>query len=266
MAVNFFSGEILYQTYLKELQTVPAIKNQSLLGDIEHSSAVSGIELRLLPPHIKENGTPPVLFFPGKASLYCLVIVVSDADNQLAGGFDLQGFPRIGDHEHLPVNKTIYYWQALQKQSKPPTQVHAFCSVVKSKKGLRQAGEIISQIKDDAGYKSIAGTIALMAAKATPVTVALDMVTDIAQVVGKYLKNVEDKPLGSIINSYTVLHGDFDKLGISKLSYTTPKVNFEMELTVRDKKREKQQSGSILGKSFKQPLAENVVTDLIPII
>ncbi len=266
MAIQFFSDEILYQSGLKEKQAIPPVKTRSVLGDIGHSTTASGIELRLLPPYIKENNTAPVLFFPGKASLYCLVIVVSDANNQLAGGFDLQGFPRIGDHEHLPVNKTIYYWQALDKKNKPPTQIHAFCSVVKSKKGLRQAGEIISQVKDDAGYKSLTGTIASMAAKATPLTAALDIVTDMAKIVGKYLKNVEDKPLGSIVNSYTVLHGDFDKLGISRLSYTTPKVNFEMELTVRDKHREKQQGGSLLGKGSKREAVENIVTDLIPII
>lgn len=259
MAIKFFSDDILYKNPIIETSS-------SILGDIDNSASVSGVELRLLPPYIKDNKTEPFLFFPGKASLYCLVIVVGDADNQLIGGIDLQGFPRIGDHEYLPINKTIYYWQSADLSSKSPNQIHVFCSVVKSKKGLREAGEIMSQIKDDSDYKSIAGQIASMASKATPVTAALDLITSIAKVAGKYLKNVEDKPIGSIVNSYTTLHGDFDKLGINKHKYTTTNVDFEFELTVRDKKREQEIKSSVLGASVpKKQASEAIDVEMTPI-
>ncbi|RAJ11185.1 hypothetical protein LX64_00793 [Chitinophaga skermanii] len=260
MAIDFFAKDVLYRTSLpKEVN-----KSSVLGGTIDDSGSVSGVELRLLPPFIKDNNTPAFLGFPGKASLYCLVIVVGDADNQLAGGIDLQGFPRIGDHEALPINKTIYYWQAPSKKAKSPTQLHAFCSVMKSKKGLREAGEIMAKVKSDPDYKSITSQLATMASKATPVTAALDLITSITKVVGTHLQGVEDKPLGTIINSYTVLHGDFDTLGINKHRYSTPKVDFEMELTVRDTKRDPNRNGSVLGGKPSAGEEEDEVQVLLP--
>lgn len=76
---------------------------------IPTSGKLTGIELRLLPPFVKDNNTEPFFPFPGFSKLYCLTIVVSDIGNQLVGGIDLQGFPRIGDNEHLPNNKPRRY-------------------------------------------------------------------------------------------------------------------------------------------------------------
>lgn len=202
---------------------------------VPSSNELSGIELRLLPPFVIDNNTTPVFPFPGFAKVYVLTIVVSDADNQVVGGIDLQGFPRIGDKEHLPVNKTIFYWQHSVKSAQPPSQVHVFCSVLKSKSGLRKAGEVMTDLQKDAEYKSVLKTIAGLSSGG--VGVALNLISQVAGIVGKYLGQVEDKPLGTVVNSYTALRGDFDITGVNRKTYPTKKINFELELVVRDSER-----------------------------
>ncbi|MGX5818935.1 hypothetical protein ACWKWU_12105 [Chitinophaga lutea] len=209
-------------------------------GGIPDSKALTGIEVRLLPPLIKDNSTTPFIVFPGRAKLYCLTIVVSDASNQLVGGIDLQGFPRIGDNEHLPINKTIYYWQQNAKSRKAPTQIHVFCSVVKSKAALRDTAGILQAVKDDDAYKSVLKTLA----GATPAGAALDVITQIAGIAGRYLGDVEDKPVGTMLNSFTALRGDFDEEGVRKVGLQTRNVDFELELTVRDKTPKRSRSAS----------------------
>lgn len=84
------------------------------------SSSVSGIEIRMLPPLIKNNRTPKFWPFPGRAKLYVITIVISDAANQLLGQMDLNSFARIGDGEKLPINRTIYYWEKPDKGTPAP--------------------------------------------------------------------------------------------------------------------------------------------------
>lgn len=237
---------------------------------ISSSADLTGVELRLLPPFIIDNNTPSVFPFPGFARLYCMTIVVSDANNQLVGGIDLQGFPRIGDKEPLPINKTIFYWQQSAADTKAPTQIHTLCSVIKSKAGLRQAGEIMSSLKDDSEYKAITKTLADLAKKSTGVGVALDVVTQLAGVVGKHLGKVEDKPLGTVINSFTALRGDFDQKGVIRKTFPARKVNFEMELIVRDSGQAAKAGGTrSLAKAKPGSVAdttEKVQVDLMPVV
>lgn len=274
MALNLFDKERMFTRISTEQLGKSSSSAKALRGTVSSivpSNELTGIEVRLLPPFIIDNNTEPFLFWPGYAKLYCLVIVVSDANNQLVGGIDLQGFPRIGDNEHLPINKTIFYWQQSDAVSKPPTQIHTMCSVIKSKKGLRDTGEILAGLKDDAGYKSITKTIADLAKKATPAGAALDIVTELAGVVGKHLKNVEDKPIGTIINSYTALYGDFNTPGVVKKTYPTKKINFDLEIIVRNNESKVKSTGtaSIAANKSRKMAAgddEKVIVDLMPVL
>lgn len=235
MAIKFFDPTVTYKKKaVVKKSAAKAKKSAKKQSDIKTSDKVSGVELRLLPPFIKDNSTKRFGPFPGYAKLYCVVIVVSDANNQMVGGIDLQGFPRIGDEEHLPINKTVFYWEKKDKESVAPTQIHMMCSVIKSKAGLRQAGEILSEIKDDKGYKTITQKLAGFAKNATAAGAVISVVEEIAALVGKKLTQVEDKPIGTVIQSYTVLRGDFDKTGVITLDYPVKKVDFKFELIVRD--------------------------------
>ena len=199
------------------------------------SSEVTGMELRMLAPLIKDNHTPKFLAFPGYSKLYCLTLVVSDADNQMVGAIDLSGFPRIGDNETLPINKTLYYWQAASEASVSPNQIHVMCTIMKSKKTLRDTGTILNTLKDDEQYKGLTGQLSKLARNVTSFNAVTDTIVQIAGVVGKYLGTVEDKALGTVLNSYTTIHGDFDKTGANTFSYTTRNVDFTFELTIRNK-------------------------------
>lgn len=205
------------------------------IHDIESSKDVSGIEIRMLPPLIKNNHTPRVWPFPGYAKLYCITIVVSDVANQLVGAIDLKGFSRMGDNEHLPINKTIFYWQSEKVKDKAPNQIHVFCSVLKSKQALRDISKILGDIKNDEGYKGLIGKLGKVAKKAAKFNLVTDIMVQLAEVVGKHLGNVEDKPVGTVINSHTTLHGDFDNIGITPLLYNTPDIDFKFEVVVRNK-------------------------------
>ena len=229
--------------------------SKDLASGVPSSKDVSGIELRMLPPLIKDNHTPAVWPFPGYSKLYCLTIVVSDVTNQLAGAIDLQGFPRIGDNERLPINKTIFYWQAGDSKEKGPNQIHTMCTVMKSKQSLRDVGKVLASIKDDSGYKDLISSLASIAKDAAKFNVVTDIMVQVAGVVGKILGGVDDKPLGTVINSYTTLHGDFDKIGISQLVYPTRDVDFDFQMVVRNQQAEAAIAGKIAGSktiSFKK--------------
>lgn len=241
MAVDILNPETTLvsnraQLALKKNASAPG---RALFANIPSSDDVTGIELRMLPPFVKENGTAPVWPFPGYARLYCLTIVVSDVGNQLVGNIDLKGFQRIGDREYLPINKTIFYWQEEAKSKKAPSQIHVLCSVMKSKKDLRDVAEVLTIVKSDEEYKGLIGSLKNLATDASKLTAVTDIITQVAGIVGGYLKDVEDKPLGTVINSYTTVYGDFDKLGVSPLSYPTRNVDFNFQIVVRSASAQK---------------------------
>jgi hypothetical protein len=237
MAIQFLDPETTFIATRKNdlAKKLSTLSTRSGLREIDTSADVTGIELRMLPPYIKDNRTEKVWPFPGYAKLYCLTLVASNVTNQLIGTIDLQGFPRIDDKESLPINKSIYLWQAEKQEDKAPNQIHVFCSVVKSKQSLRDVGEILSKVKEDAEYKDLIGNLSKLAKDAAKFNVATDVLTSVASVVGRHLGKVEDKPLGTVINSYTTLFGDFDKLGVSPLVYATRNVDFNFKMVVRSK-------------------------------
>lgn len=278
MAIQFNDPETTLitnnNTLLKKISASPAA--DGLVPRIPTSEDVTGIELRMLAPYIKDNRTPAIFPFPGYSDLYCLTIVISDVDNQLAGNIDLKGFHRIGDREHLPINKTIFYWQSDAASGKPPSQIHVFSSVMKCKKALREVGEILTSVKNDDNYKSLIGTLKGLATDAARFNVVTDVITQVAGIVGGYLKGVDDKPLGTVINSYTTLNGDFDKPGASPLSYPTRNVDFNFQMVVRSLAAQKalvatpvmatgrKRNGRVL-KSLQTQLAEPVYVDMRPL-
>ncbi len=240
MAINFFDPETtqISNGALRLAGPMSSLGKSALSSIIQTSKASTGIELRMLPPLIKDNHTPAVWPFPGYSKLYCLTIVVSDVTNQLAGAIDLKGFPRIGDNERLPINKTVFYWQSNSNKDTGPKQIHTMCTVMKSKQGLRDVGKILGSIKEDDEYKNLITSLGKLAKDAAKFNLVTDIVMQLAGVVGRLLGNVEDKPLGTVINSYTTLHGDFDKIGISQLIYPTRDVDFEFQMVVRNQKEE----------------------------
>ncbi|KIC95834.1 hypothetical protein [Flavihumibacter solisilvae] len=271
MAINFLDAETttLSKGLMKNVSTDGSESTLRGLTDITTSKDISGVELRMLAPLIKANNTPKVWPFPGFARLYALTIVISDVTNQLVGNIDLKGFPRIGDQEHLPINKTIFYYQMGETTGTvAPSQIHVLTTVIKSKQDLRDASKILGDVKNDSDYKSLVGTLKDIAKGATNFSPVTDIIVEVAGIVGKYLGKVEDKALGTVINSYTTLYGDFDKLGINKLTYPTRNVDFNFELIVRDKSAPKAQQADVEERSLPEVSideAEKVEVDMQPL-
>lgn len=225
------------------LAFTPAIHNFAPPGDPGHipdSGDVAGIELRLLPPYIRNNRTLRIWPFPARAQLYCLTLVVSDAANQLTGSVDLTGFPRIGNGEYLPIHKTVYYWEdgADPQAVRPPNQLHAMCSIIKSKEGLRETGDILQTVKEDEEYQDLLGRLGSLITDAGQFANVAGLTLQLSKVVGRYLGRVDDRPIGTVVRSFTRLRGDWDRLGVTPINASTPCVDFHFELIVRDQYRQ----------------------------
>lgn len=181
-------------------------------SDIPTTGDISGIELRLSRAHILDNRTPNIGPFPGYAKIYFMTLVISDIQNQ-AVFVDVKGFPKVDDKEDLPIDNTLYYWKKTSNGKTPPSQLHVFTSIIKSKQSLRDTGKILQEIKDDDGYKSAIKTVVSVVTSANPVAPIVDQITNLANIVGKFLGKVEDKPLITVLQSFTDINGDFDVLG-----------------------------------------------------
>ena len=201
------------------------------------SSQVSGIEIRMLPPLIKNNRTPKFWPFPGKAKLYVITIVISDAANQLLGQMDLNTFAKVGDGEKLPITKTIFYWEKPGKETPAPNQVHIMSSVIKSKGALREAGKILGSIRTDNQYQQLIRQLSTLSTDLASYSLVTDIAQQITTLIGSYLGRVEDRPIGAAVHSFTRLHGDWDELGIKQFQVITDNVDFNFELVVRDEER-----------------------------
>jgi hypothetical protein len=189
MLVNFVDPKTT--SVSSDLREFIATSNKnSTVKDIAaiHTSAeATGIELRMLPPLIKENNMLKIWPLPGYAKLYCLTIIVSDVTNMLAGTIDLKGFPRIGKNERLPINKTVFYWQADEKNKNAPDQIHMFTSIIKSKESLRDVGKIMTTVKSDEGYQGLISSLGTIVKGASSFNAVTDIIVQVAGIVGKYL-------------------------------------------------------------------------------
>lgn len=208
-------------------------------GDIKSSDELSGVEIRLSKVLIINNGTPKIFPFPGLAQFYLLIIVMSDVGEGLQS-IDLKGFPKVDDGEELPVDRTIFYFKKTKKSQKTPGQIHVWISVIKSKENLRDVGNILSEVTKDPEYNSWMTKIKEALSLANPANQIIDIIGKIADVAGKYLGKVEDKPMLAWQQSFTDISGDLDALGKHILTKENDKVALGLTLIVRDKAREEQ--------------------------
>ena len=110
-------------------------------------------------------------------------------------------------------------------------------SIIKSRQPLRNVADILAQVKDDNSYKSVLTQLSEFTPHSGSFHTLTEMSMQIAGIVGRYLGRVHDIPLGTIVNSFTALHGDWDQSGITPIEITTRNVDFFFELIVRDTTR-----------------------------
>lgn len=193
---------------------------------------VSGIELRFLPPYIKNNKTPKIWPFPGRAHLYCLVIVVNDIDNQFNYNVDIFSFPGVGDKELLYIDRSIFYWENDNEMVTVPEQVHVMCSIIKSKEKLRNVASIFNNLSADTHYLHLINKLLSIVSATSNGNLIVNLTLKMVEAISKYLGKIDDKPLATIFNSYTYLHGDLQRPGTTPIFINTQNVDFSFELII----------------------------------
>ena len=210
--------------------------NGQFKGIIPTSSEISGIEIRLSDVVIHDNKTPKVWPFPGLAKVYFLDIVVSDV-NADSISLDLKGFEKVNDGDSLNVDRTLYLWQEEENAKIAPTQVHIFSSLLKSKQDLRNVSEVLTQINSDDEYKNLVSNLGTVLKTTSQLSNISNIIFNVAEIAGKYLGKVEDKPLLTWFQSFTNINGDWDHDGKTEKQADNKYAGMKLICIVRDKDR-----------------------------
>ena len=205
-------------------------------GLIPTSNEISGIEIRLSNVVIHDNKTAKVWPLPGLAKVYFLNIVVSDV-NANSIELDLKGFEKVNDGDSLNIDRTLYLWQETDQSKVAPTQVHIFTSLLKSKKDLRNLGDVLAKIDSDDDYKNLVTSIGSIIKNASQLTNVSNIVFKVADIAGKYLGKVENKPLLTWFQSFTNINGDWDHDGKTDKSANNKYAGMKLTCIVREKDR-----------------------------
>lgn len=233
--INFTSN--LYQDEYSFKETKELREKPRSRGDIQTSSEISGMEVRLSNVFIKDNKTPRLGPFPGLAKVYLLNIAVSDIQNSTIE-LALEGFEKVDDKQNLGIDRTLFYWKKEHAKSKSPSQIHLMTSLIKSKKALREVGSVLTSVKDDADFKSIASTVGTIVKSATPVSVISEVVFKAASIVGKFLGNVDDKPLLTRFQIFTDIAGSFNQIGKTVFPFGNMYADVDYSVYIRDRERQ----------------------------
>jgi hypothetical protein len=225
--------------YMEDHDFAEAMLSKEMKGDIPTSEQISGIEVRLSRVLIKDNKTPRIGPFPGLAKVYFLNFTASDLIEEHVQ-LDLKGFPKVDDGELLPVDRTLFYWKKEADTTRVPSQIHVMTSLIKSKQDIRNAGTILTQVKEDDDYKSLAKELGTAMKAASQVSNISNIIFSMAGVVGKYLGNVDDKPLLTMYQSFTDIGGDFNQLGRVDKPIENKYVGINLSVYIRDKERQKE--------------------------
>lgn len=193
--------------------------------------AISGIEIRILPPFIRDNRQLKIWPFPGHAKLYCLTTVVSDVHNELTGAMDLAAFTRVGKNSYLPVNKAIYRRQC--NGGRPlPENVHIMCAIIKTSEAIRDTDRIMEAVKNDEEYRHITDHLKSVVADTASFAVVTNMTVKIANVINRHIGRTEQ--IATVVDSFSRLHGDWDKPGIRQVAMSARNADFGFEVIVYD--------------------------------
>lgn len=234
MAIDFHKG-----AYIKELNfSQEKHKKSKLVSEaIPTSGNITGIEVRLSRAHIIDNKTPKVLIFPGYAKIYLLAIVVSDVGNA-APALNLKSFAKVGDRENLPVDASLFYWKEGGDNVKPPSQIHTLVSIIKSKGDLRNVSEVLANAQANDDFKKVSQSLGNLVKAAAQLNAVTSLLLDVSNVLGRFLGDVDDKPLLTWVQSFTDINGDFDALGKTTTSRKNKWAAADLSIIIRDKERE----------------------------
>jgi len=209
---------------------------RSGLRDIPTSNALTGVEARLSQVLVKDNKTPHIGPFIRYSDLYVIASSIDDLGGE-PRSINLQGFADVDDGEHLPVDRTVYYWKPEAVDSKAPGAVHVLISVIKSKEGIRDLGAALASLRSADDLKTVVAAL-VAAAVSGGATAVQDAFLPLLGVVGGVLGRIDDTPLLTTVLSFTDINGDFDQLGRHPYPQQTRYVDVVTTLIVRDASRD----------------------------
>lgn len=206
--------------------------------DVPNSREISGIEVRLSSVVINDNKTARVWPFPGLARMYFICIVLSD-DAKKPVSIDLKGFEKVNDGDALHIDRTLFYWKkgVSSKRGETPSQVHLFLCMLKSKEALRDTGRMLKAITSDKSFRSAASEAKKLMKKAGDAASITGMLFNLAGAAGRWLGEVDDKPLFAWVQSFTDINGDFDVLGKTDKKASNKYVSMALSVIIRDASR-----------------------------
>lgn len=231
MALDF-----TYETFIDAAKLTNGEKTKPT--GIPSSNNLTGIELRLSKAFIINNKTPRIFPFPGYAKIYVIIIVVSDTGDVLQN-LDLKSFAKVDDQEDIPIDKTIYYWKQNKKTDKAPSQIHSLVSVIKSKEDLRDVGNVLTDVRNDAKFSETIQKLKAVVNTTSQFNDVSNILFEVGSLVGKFLGRVDDKTLLTWVQSYSDINGDWDQLGKSIKNRKNRYAEIDLSLTIRDVSREK---------------------------
>jgi hypothetical protein len=188
----------------------------------------------MLPPFVRDNMQLKIWPFPGYAKLYCFTTAVSDVNNELTGAMDLGVFARVGKNDYLSLNKTIYYWHKNAGEQPMPENVHIMCAIIKSRDVVKDPESVLAAVKKDSDYRNIVDHLNAVIADTASFAMVTNMTVKIANIVTRYLGRTADMPVAMVVDSFSRLHGDWDKPGIRQVSMSAKNADFGFEVIVHD--------------------------------
>lgn len=206
--------------------------------DVPNSREISGIEVRLSRVVVHDNKTARVWPFPGLARMYFMCVVLSDAAKKPVT-IDLKGFQKVNDGDALQIDRTLYYWKKNKatRREEAPSQVHLFICMLKSKEALRDTGRMLKAISSDKSFKSAASDAKKLLKKSGDAAAITGMLFNLAGAAGRWLGEVDDKPLFAWAQSFTDINGDFDVLGKTDKQASNKYVSMALSVIIRDASR-----------------------------
>lgn len=213
--------------------------HNNIRGGIKTSDEISGIEVRLSKAVIIDNKTKPFGPFPGLAKVYFMNIIITDISTSQIE-LSLNGFEKVDDNHTLAVDRTLFFWKKTNETPKSASQIHIISSLIKSKQGLRNTAEILSKVKEDSKFKGLSTELVSVLKNASVVTNISNIAFEVADILGGFLGNVEDKPLLTRFQSFTDIAGDFNQLGKTSSPFSNKYAQLDYTLFIRDKERQKE--------------------------
>lgn len=206
--------------------------------DVPNSREISGIEVRLSRVVINDNKTARVWPFPGLARMYFICIVLSD-DAKKPVTIDLKGFEKVNDGDALHIDRTLFYWKKNDsaRRAETPSQIHLFLCMLKSKEALRDTGRMLKTITSDKSFRSAAAEAKKLMKKSGDAASLTGMLFNLAGAAGRWLGEVEDKPLFAWAQSFSDINGDFDVLGKTDKQASNKYVSMALSVIIRDASR-----------------------------